>query len=1060
MAAKSPSLAKLTPPSLPRVLDRPRLYRELDAARKRPIVWVTGPAGSGKTTLVASYLRARRVPTLWYRLDTGDAEPATLFHYLGLAARRVAPRQRTRLPHATPEYWPALEIFARRFFEDLFARLEPSSVLVFEDYHEVPDDAPFHRLLRVGLDAVPEGVGVLLVSRGAPHRAHGSLRARRWSSTVGAEALRLTRNEIGKLAALQLGRRGLPSAHELDALHRRTRGWAAGAVLLLAHARSDAEDARTEASEALFDYLASEVLNAFDAETQTALIKTAVLPSMSASMAAAVSGLSDAGDVLARLHRDRYFTERRPGGSATYQYHPLFREFLLAQGERRLARPELRRIHEDAARLCEAASLVEDAGALFRAAERFDELARLVCMHAPRLLGEGRSGVVEHWLGALPAALVAETPWLSFWQAACRLPVSPADAERHYVSAFERFVRDGDRAGALLAWCGIVDAIWFAWTDVPSLDGWLDRFAELMPDGAPYPSPAIEAAVACAMFNALFWRRPVRSSVLPWAAKATAVLEAAPAFGAQHAVTAIALMNFYWQAGDVAPAAHVADVMQRALRRRPGGPIAEAARLQGEAVLAAVLGDAERCARTVAHGLEIAQRDGALLWVLPLAGVGCLGALSVGDLPAARSHLDLALAHAEGALVLRSWILILQSRFALASGDVPRAIHAAATSLRLTAREGPFPEVLSRLAMTHALHAAGRTREALEQLARTEAIVSETESGMLELGWRMAAALIALDERRDADCDAHLRAAFAIGAATGVVEWQGGLRPQELARLCARALDAGIDPDYARNLVRKRRLATDPAASNAAWPWPLKIYTLGRFAVLKDGKPVTFGRKAQRRPIDLLKAVIALGGRDVSQARVIEALWPDADGDAAVAAMNMALKRLRELLGDPAAIVLAGRKITLDAGRCWVDVWSLERALGKNAGAGDGLADADALLSLYRGPFLQSDDEPWAHAPRERLRDKTLARVREIGVALEARGELAAAVLCYRHGLRIDDLAEELYQRLMLCHDGLGQRGEALAAYRRCKRALAMHGGAVPSAKTERIYRQVLASEN
>jgi ATP/maltotriose-dependent transcriptional regulator MalT len=51
--------AKVTRPTLPQVLSRERLFKTMDALRRHPVVWVSGPAGSGKTTLAASYLEAR-----------------------------------------------------------------------------------------------------------------------------------------------------------------------------------------------------------------------------------------------------------------------------------------------------------------------------------------------------------------------------------------------------------------------------------------------------------------------------------------------------------------------------------------------------------------------------------------------------------------------------------------------------------------------------------------------------------------------------------------------------------------------------------------------------------------------------------------------------------------------------------------------------------------------------------------------------------------------------------------------------------------------------------------
>jgi LuxR family maltose regulon positive regulatory protein len=72
-------LAKLTPPRLHGAVPRERLFRVLDAKREFPVVWVTGPPGSGKTTLVTSYLEAISAPSIWYLLDGGDSDPATFF---------------------------------------------------------------------------------------------------------------------------------------------------------------------------------------------------------------------------------------------------------------------------------------------------------------------------------------------------------------------------------------------------------------------------------------------------------------------------------------------------------------------------------------------------------------------------------------------------------------------------------------------------------------------------------------------------------------------------------------------------------------------------------------------------------------------------------------------------------------------------------------------------------------------------------------------------------------------------------------------------------------------
>ena len=71
-------MSKFTRPILTDIYPRRRLFDMLDRMRKKPLIWVSGPGGCGKTTLVSSYLEARKIPCLWYQVDEGDKEPATM----------------------------------------------------------------------------------------------------------------------------------------------------------------------------------------------------------------------------------------------------------------------------------------------------------------------------------------------------------------------------------------------------------------------------------------------------------------------------------------------------------------------------------------------------------------------------------------------------------------------------------------------------------------------------------------------------------------------------------------------------------------------------------------------------------------------------------------------------------------------------------------------------------------------------------------------------------------------------------------------------------------------
>ena len=73
----APTPAKFSRPRLYNVQYRERLFLLLDAHRAHPMTWIAGPPGSGKPTLVASYVDARKLPGVRFQADPGDADPET-----------------------------------------------------------------------------------------------------------------------------------------------------------------------------------------------------------------------------------------------------------------------------------------------------------------------------------------------------------------------------------------------------------------------------------------------------------------------------------------------------------------------------------------------------------------------------------------------------------------------------------------------------------------------------------------------------------------------------------------------------------------------------------------------------------------------------------------------------------------------------------------------------------------------------------------------------------------------------------------------------------------------
>jgi LuxR family maltose regulon positive regulatory protein len=235
-----------------------------------------------------------------------------------------------------------------------------------------------------------------------------------------------------------------------------------------------------------------------------------------------------------------------------------------------------------------------------------------------------------------------------------------------------------------------------------------------------------------------------------------------------------------------------------------------------------------------------------------------------------------------------------------------------------------------------------------------------------------------------------------------------------------------------------------------------RVHVLGRFRLTKGDTPITIPPRL-RKPQELLQALIAFGGTEVSAGVLIDALWPDSEGDAAYHALESALYRLRQLLGTRDAVRMEGGKASLNRDQWRVDMWEFEGELQRpHDPKANGVGRIGRLRHLYQGHFLQHETEkPWVLKARHGLRDRWLRTIRNAARECECARRWEDAANLYRSGIELDSLNEGLYRGLMLCHQELGDHSEALQAYRRCRELLTRFLGIPPNAKTQALYHSV-----
>lgn len=1036
------------------------------------MIWICAPGGAGKSTLAASYLESRTLPHIWYNCDPADADLATFFYYMSQAVSHATPRSRSSLPLLTPEYLAGIPAFTRRYFHILFNRLRGTlkgkpegchSVIVLENFQDVPTDAPFHTMLAPILEHIPDGFRILILSRNSPPSDMIRLQAGGLISTVDFEQLRFTAAESEQLCTQRL-----PALNRewIDSTHRRTEGWAAGMILMLEQRILDQDSKLPKgdrSTELIFDYIAGELFNRLDPKIHVFLLKSALFPTMKVDLVSQLSGCESAGNILATLHRHHMFTEKLTGDRQTYHFHPLMREFLLNRADIEFPQNKLASLRSRAGELLESDGQYDDAARLFCQSNDHAGIQRLIVRCSHQLLLQGRSTTVVSWLACLPSEVVLTDPWLCYWNGLSSFPLDMPRTREWLERSLELFRQSDDASGVYLAWSGIVDSCAFG-NDWRSLDGYIAEFIELQSIYRHFPTKDVALTASSRMLMALTLRKTEQPELVEeWLQRVDTLLQQSPSFDVRMDTVFCVSVYYLWK-GEYGKNAILLEQTNAEIRHSRPSPFTNIRIGLMRGIQFWITARYDEALKTLGEALEISRQSGihvydSLLWSFCTAAEMAPGNLKQASVSLSR-QMD---ALVSSTSTLATYFFHINSAWhALLTNHPSRADEHLESIAVATEQMGtPYYKALWLIGSALSQAIGGKPEQALLLAGNALTIGQSMKSHVMEWYALLIDAWVRLQRGDDTKGLLSLHRALSIGRQYGFVHLEF-YHPLMMRHLCARALQEQIEADYIRNLITRLSLTPPDAellspetACLEQWPYQVRIRTLGRFEIFLNGSMVQATGKEQKKPLEMLKFLVTCGGQNVARDELIDALWPDSDGDLAIKSFEMTLGRLRKLLGQDDVLLYRQRQVSINRALCWVDSLALELQLDAVSTASK--VDIQWLCSksiaMYRGHFLPADTNlEWVARRRETIRNRLLKVILLGGKHHELNEKWDSASDLYTRGIEIDWLAEEFHRRLMTCQIQLGNHAEAARIYQRCKTTLLSELGISPSPETTAVF--------
>ncbi len=936
-------------------LERRHLINLLSESKIRSVVVISAESGSGKTTLVSSYIRKSKIPCVWIDFSGDLNEASIFFNALGDKIKESLNITEESLPSYYPEYAQFLKDFSSNYLNTLKKIIgKRETTLVFDDMHHLDVDSPLVSFFEELIKQASENFRVFMLSREQIPLKVTDWKLERKLLRLNSVHLSMSEEEVYQFIKERF------NIEPERGLIREILNYSGGFISRISlfepsHIKNLGDTFK------LFD-------SRIDENSLETLLKIAGAGSVTYRILEELEEREKIINLLEKIYSEGLPVRKTREG---YVLHDSFKEYLMERGKLKLKGKYKDHISKMADILIrnghknEAITLLKEIGDVERIYTNF-------VGDLPGMISSGHIYTLGFYMKALKGTEFSEDPWVIFAEAVINKFERPDIALSLLKRAMESFIERKDVKGEKFALGELFDVLQYWGEDFSLAGNFLERAENLI------ESTGITGVEDIALLSYMGIAYLLYKGNSEKSAECFEKLKSIFGFMEEDQKTSLSyilcytyiyLAIIYDTLGEISRAEIYFKESERLFNAIPKTPFIKFMFHFLSSIHEVFTGRfAESVKRMKDLEKELKPWENFLHAEHMLSRI-LEGLLCMGNSTEARKVFDMLDKIPYRTKFSSAMVYQLMCQYYLIEKDFFKAVDYGERSVNIFGEiKGKAFEMstVSLLALAHA-H-IGNYNKGKELLKKTLIWSEENGAKLQEFTSLMYLSYILILENKKEEAKEMLKIALEMGRRHGFNATYN-MYPELFANIVALALENDIERDYCIHLINMHRLEyPNTVPSENAWHWRIKIYTLGEFRVIKEGKEISTSDWKGTKALSLLKILLALGGKDVHIERIADILWTHYEGDKAMKNFEFTLRKLRSVLktegDDKSVILLKNKRLSLNEKLVWTDIWELNHLYEKAyqfyiSGKKENIYPLmRRIRELYKGEFLEGEEGP------------------------------------------------------------------------------------------------------